>query len=246
MNWKTILAFYPLAGICGFLLAKQRSGQLHDIDAPPAPAKAVRREAAGAFPHRSGNKEWERLVMEGGMNKSGDEPSPTYTLLGNHGEIREEKLRLAGLEPEQERQVLDVLREAREAMLKMFAERVQRDRRQPTGTEGEIWYFIPHDLDRGSAVFDRMEGELTSACGKEKARELIRAISPMQHYANFGRQDTSLRWRRQEVNGQVQWVGHFHCYDGPTGQEAVGGLIMSPADLEARFGEVFEWPDDDH
>ena len=248
MNWKTILICYSLAGICGFLLARSESRRPRETAAEPMAAKSDRREPSGAgkaASYRPGGDRWERLLLESGIHKPGDEPVPTYYLLGNDGEISEEKLRPASLSSEQESHILTALRESREAMPKIFAENVKRDPRQPKGTEGEIWYVIPHDLQRGQAVFGRLERDFVEACGKEKAVELARALNPVMHYGYFGRQDIYVKWRKQPVNGQVQWVGHWDCYDGPTGQEVVGGVITSEQSLRHRFGDVIPWPEEE-
>lgn len=252
MTRKTILLLYLLCGVTGGLLALIQnhadSSTALEKYHPGAAKSKSRSSAGGAKGSKSvgssfGDK-WSRLLEEGRMIGNVDEPHSLYPLHGNHGEVSDDGIAAAGLTGDQAREVKAALEAARDEMFRLFADAVELDKRKPKDKADEVWYRIPNQLEPGAKILEDLQKKFGESCGKEKAGELVRALNPIQHYANFGRQDISLRWSRVEVDGKEQWRGEAHCFDGPTGQKTTEMLIPTREALRSRFGDGVPWPAD--
>lgn len=255
MTRRTALILYSFCGLTGGLLAVIRNQD--ESDATHARAKEAQAGAGKTRPGSSGpakqdhkpasyrfSDEWSELMEEGRVLTAKDEPPPSYWLYDDAGGINDEGIAAAGLADDQAREVKAAMEDAREAMFRLFAEGVELDKRKPKDKVDEIWYRIPNQLEPGAKVFKDLQKRFETICGEKKAGELMKALNPFFRYANFGRQDVSLRWSREKVDGQEQWKGEVHCYDAPTGQEVTGTILRSREALRACFGDGVPWPGD--
>lgn len=255
MTRRTALILYSFCGLTGGLLAvirnhdesdatqaratEARSGAAKSLPGYASPAEEDRKPASYRF-----SDEWSKLMEEGRVLTAKDEPPPSYWLYDDDGGINDEGLATAGLADDQTREVKAAMEGARDAMFRLFAEGVELDKRKPADKADEIWYRIPNRLEPGAKVFEDLQKRFETICGEEKAGELMKALNPFFRYANFGRQDVSLRWSREGVNGQEEWKGEVHCYDAPTGQEVTGMILRNREALRTRFGDGVPWPGD--
>ena len=251
MTRKTTAIIYLLCGLAGGLLAVIQNRSLpteepgRTMEARARPGKSRQDSATDAerksFAYASA-REWSELMAEGGIMTTKNELPPAYRHHEDDGAISDKGIAAAGLTGDQAHEIKSAMSDAREAMFRLFAERVEPDKRKPKDKVNEIWYRIPNQLDDGAGVFKALQGRFEAACGKEKAEELVRAMNPHFCYANFGRQDVSIRWSRGNANGQGRWECEVHLYDAPTGQKTSGMMIGTAEDLKKRFGDGVPWP----
>ena len=252
MTRKTTLLLFLLCGLTGGLLAviQNRTPASGTQDTTGSKAGATKSRLGPAISGKQNYKpasyrfgdEWSGLMEEGRMLTSKNGHPPSYYLYDGDGAISDEGIAAAGLTGDQAREIKSAMEEARDTMFRFFAEGAELDKRKPKDKVDEIWYRIPNQLERGARVFEELQKKFEVICGKEKSEELVRSMNPAFCYANFGRQDVSLRWSHRIVNGQEQWEAEVHCYDAPTGQEVTGMLIRTPEVLKKRFGDGVPWP----
>jgi hypothetical protein len=250
---KTTAILYLLCGLTGGLLAVIQNRSLpagesdRTTEAKARPGKSrqdsstAEERARKSFAYASARK-WSQLMEEGRIVTTKNEPPPSYRLHDDDGAISDKGIAAAGLTGDQAHEIKSAMSDAREAMFRLFAEKVEPDRRKPKDKADEIWYRIPNQLEDGAKVFNALQERFEAACGKEKSEELVRAMNPHGCYANFGRRDVSIRWSRGNMDGQEPWKCEVHLYDAPTGQKTSGMMIRTAEDLKKHFGKGVPWP----